>query len=160
VKVPPPAPDADAPIKGGPKTARAAEEQLREVPRASPGTPLTHREVYVLSLGGPREALVLPAGAGGRDKALPVFTDYEHAILYIQSAGLRGCAPVSLSPIELGYWLRLAPARGVTLLAVDPSWLAQQRGEPQPALSLEGWGPDQADALYREIRALEHQLAV
>jgi hypothetical protein len=135
-----PRPDAGDgwPMEGGRKTGGEADDETRPLRSASPGEPVTHREVWVLARRG----------------------DRDHAVFYLQSARLGDYEPAGLSPPDLGNWLREAPAEGVLLLAVDPNHLAQQRGEPQPALTLEGLGPDDADALYREIRAVEQQPAV
>jgi hypothetical protein len=161
VKVARPHPSDAWPIEGGRQLDAAADDQVRPLRTASPGEPMTHREVYVLARGGDRRRLlVLPAGAGGQEKALAVFTDRDHAVFYQQSARLSDYEPVGLSPLDLRNWLREAPAEGVTLLAVDPNHLAQQRGEPQPALALEGLDADAAETLYREIQAVEQQPAV
>ncbi len=154
-----PATNDATPMEGSGKTTGDAAGRLQEGTSGSPGVPLTHRELYVLTRRDGGELLVLPAGEGGREKALPVFTDREHAILYRQASALRDYEPTSLSPVDMGAWLKRARGEGVTLLAVDPNRLAQERGQPQPALSLEGWENGPADALYRELRAIREQPA-
>jgi len=142
-------------LRGSRRASGVAEDRADDVLKGSPGTPFTHREIFIIARrnGTPNDTVIFTGDSG--DQAVAVFTDREHAILYLQSAEWNQTHhPVSLSPIDLGDWLRERNRQGVTAVAVDPNHQHQIQGEPQTALSLEGRTEFLGDVLYHELRDL------
>jgi hypothetical protein len=141
-------------VEGGPRPAGTSADRLMDAEEVAAVRPPGPQEVYVLrhTAGDQFKTPRWRTGDSGEQAVVAVFTSRDKAIHYLQAADwLKKYEPASLSPNELAAWLRDASAKKIDFVAVDPDRLEQQRGEAQPAISLDDLVDRSEEELYRDI---------
>ena len=124
----------------------------REAAEGAGGTTLMpgQRETFVLSRDG--QTPVFADGGTGNREAIAVFSNREHAVLYLQVARWDDYKLESLSPRQLAGLLQGIRGQGVQHAMVNPNRREQERGVEQPLLHLERTPDMSGENLYEEVQ--------
>jgi len=140
------------PVKGDHENAESTAMGRLEEGMSGGADSAGERAVWLLVKKGGQDSPILTAGEDNA-KAVPIFTNRENAILYIQVTNDHSYAATPMAPIALGGWLKRMKDAGVKYLAVNVNRPDRIRTDVQPLLALDEYPDLSGENIHDEIWA-------